>query len=65
MYQKIVPHFLRKAIRAICRKLPDIKGRDFVIRATHPLEKRYIGNAFMYDYDQKVELLRDPSIATE
>lgn len=64
IYQTIVPHCIRKAIRAICRKLPDIKGRDFLIRACDKLEERYIGNAFMYDYKQKQELLKDPSIAT-
>ena len=64
IYQKIVPHCIRKAIRAICRKLPDIKGRDYLIRACDKLEERYIGNAFMYDYKQKQELLKDPSIAT-
>lgn len=64
IYQTIVPHCIRKAIRAICRKLPDIKGRDYFIRACDKLEERYIGNAFMYDYKQKQELLKDPSIAT-
>ena len=63
IYQTIVPHCIRKAIRAICRKLPDIKGRDYLIRACDKLEERYIGNAFMYDYKQKQELLKDPSIA--
>ena len=52
IYQTIVPHCIRKAIRAICRKLPDIKGRDYLIRACDKLEERYIGNAFMYDYKQ-------------
>ena len=64
IYQTIVPHCIRKAIRAICRKLPDIKGRDYLIRACDKPEERYIGNAFMYDYKQKQELLKDPSIAT-
>jgi asparagine synthase (glutamine-hydrolysing) len=64
IYQTIVPHCIRKAIRAVCRKLPDIKGRDYLIRACDPLEERYIGNAFMYDYKQKKALLKDPSIAT-
>ena len=63
MYQKIVPHFLRKALRAIASKLPDIKGRDYIIRACDPLEERYIGNAYMYDLKQKRSILKDPSIA--
>ncbi|MEE0957542.1 MAG: asparagine synthase (glutamine-hydrolyzing) [Ruminococcus sp.] len=65
MYQKIVPHCIRKALRALARKLPDIKGRDYIIRACDPLEQRYIGNAFMYDYKEKCNILKDPSIATE
>lgn len=64
IYQTIVPHCIRKAIRAVCKKLPDIKGRDYLIRATDPLEERYIGNAFMYDYKEKKELLKNPDIAT-
>ncbi len=64
VYQKVVPYCIRKAICKVAKKLPDIKGRDYLIRATHPLEERFIGNAFMYDYDQKRELLKDPSIST-
>ena len=64
LYQKIVPHFLRRALRAIARKLPDIKGRDYVIRACDKLEERYIGNAFMYDRKQKQKILKNPAIAT-
>ena len=64
LYQKIVPHFRRKGLRAIAQKLPDIKGRDFVIRACDKLEERYIGNAYMYDLKQKQKLLKEPSIAT-
>lgn len=64
-YQKICPYFLRRAIGAICKKLPDIKGRDYLIRAIHPIEKRYIGNAYMYDKKQKEQILKDPSIASD
>lgn len=64
LYQTIVPHCIRKAIRAVCKKLPDIKGRDYLIRACDPLEDRYIGNAFMYDLKEKRSILKDPSIAT-
>ena len=64
IYQTVVPHCIRKAIRAVCKKLPDIKGRDYLIRACDPLEERYIGNAYMYDYKEKRALLKDPSIAS-
>lgn len=65
IYQKVVPYCIRRAIGAICKKLPDIKGRDYLIRATHPLEKRFIGNAYMYDQKQKKALLKDSSLATD
>ncbi len=64
VYQTIVPHCIRKAIRAVCKKLPDIKGRDYLIRACDPLEERYIGNAYMYDLKEKKAILKDASIAT-
>ena len=64
-YQKIVPYPLRKFIAAICRHLPDIKGRDYLIRACHPIEKGYIGNAYMYNEREKKQILKDPSIATD
>lgn len=65
VYQKIVPYCIRRAICAICKKLPDIKGRDYLIRATHPLEKRFIGNAYMYDLKQKKDILKNSSLATD
>lgn len=64
VYQKCVPYPIRKLLRAIARKMPDIKGRDYLIRACDPLEEAFIGNAFMYNYEEKCELLKDPSIAT-
>ncbi|MBR2714924.1 MAG: asparagine synthase (glutamine-hydrolyzing) [Ruminococcus sp.] len=65
LYQTIVPYCIRKAISWVCKKLPDIKGRDYLIRATHPLEKRFIGNAYMYDQKQKKAILKNPEIATD
>lgn len=64
VYQTIVPYCVRRGIYKFVSKLPDIKGRDYLMRATHPLEERFIGNAFMYDMKEKQEILKDPSIAT-
>ncbi len=64
LYQTVFPYPVRKLIRNIAKRMPDIKGRDYLIRATDPLEEDFIGNAFLYDYKQKAELLKDPSIAT-
>lgn len=64
VYQTIVPYCIRRGINKLVSKLPDIKGRDYLLRATHPLEERFIGNAFMYNMKEKQEILKDPSIAT-
>ena len=64
VYHKVVPYILRKLLRKLALKMPDIKGRDYLIRACDPLEEAFIGNAFMYNYEEKCELLKDPSIAT-
>lgn len=64
VYQTLVPYCVRRGIYTLVSKLPDIKGRDYLMRATHPLEERFIGNAFMYDMKEKQEILKDPSIAT-
>ncbi len=64
VYQKLVPYGIRKLLRKLAFKMPDIKGRDYLIRACDPLEEAFIGNAFMYDYEEKCSLLKDPSIAT-
>lgn len=64
IYHAVCPYPLRKLFRKIALRLPDIKGRDYLIRACDPLEEDFIGNAFLYNYEQKYELLKDPSIAT-
>ncbi len=64
VYHKLVPYGVRKLLRKLALKMPDIKGRDYLIRACDPLEEAFIGNAFMYDYEEKCNLLKDPSIAT-
>lgn len=63
-YKKFVPGPLRKVFSSIAKKLPDIKGRDFLIRGAMPMEEFFIGNAFMFDQEEKMEILQDKSIAT-
>ena len=63
IYQTVVPHCIRKAIRAVSKKLPDNKCTNFLISACDPLEERYIGNVYMYDCNEKKELLKTPVIA--
>lgn len=64
LYHKTVPYALRKGLRKLARKMSDNKLRNFLIRACDPLEEAFIGKSFMYNYEEKCELLKDASIAT-
>lgn len=63
-YQKIVPAFLRRAVGAVMAHMPDFRGRDFLVRASRPLEDVFIGNASMYNLKEKKKLLKRPELAT-
>lgn len=63
-YQRLLPYKLRMALYRFAKRLPDIKGRGFIMRGARPIEEKFIGNAFMYDADDKKRILKDPSIVT-
>ncbi len=56
-YQKI-PKFIRKGLATIAKKMPDIKGRDFIIRGSKTVEERFIGNANMFSVEDREKLLK-------
>ena len=56
-YQKI-PKFIRKGLAGIAKKMPDIKGRDFIIRGSKSVEERFIGNANMFSVEDREKLLK-------
>ena len=64
-YQKIVPAFLRRAVGAVMAHMPDFRGRDFLVRASRPLEDVFIGNASMYNLKEKKKLLKRPGAGYE
>jgi tight adherence protein C len=47
---------LRRAVRKLAAKLPDVKGRDFLIRAGMKVEERFIGNAYIYCEKEKEQI---------
>lgn len=58
-YQKL-PLGIRKNLANIAKKLPDIKGRDFLIRGSKTVEERFIGNANMFSVEEREKLLKNP-----
>ena len=57
-YQKI-PKCVRKGLAAVAKKMPDIKGRDFIIRGSKTVEERFIGNANMFSVEDREKLLKN------
>jgi len=55
-----LPGFLKSFLAYLGRILPEnVKGRAFLIRGTTPLDKRYVGNAFVFNEEQKKPILRN------
>lgn len=61
-YQKLVPSPFRKMFAAIATKLPRFHGRRFLIRGAQPLSERYYRVNYVYNYDDRNRLLKDPSL---
>ncbi len=64
MYQKLIPAKLRLKLAKWAKKWPHIKGRGYILRGARETEDKFIGNAFMYDDEQKRTILKDNSIVT-
>lgn len=54
-----LPKPIKKAIHGIASKLPDIKGKSYLLRATSPLRDRYIGNAKIFENDQVASVMKN------
>ena len=64
VYQKLLPKKLRYALARKAKKWPHIKGRGYILRGARKTEDKFIGNAFMYDDEEKRQILKDDSIVT-
>lgn len=53
-----LPMGLRRGIANLASKMPDMKGRNFLVRKGRYLEERFIGNAFMFTPEQRKEILK-------
>ena len=53
-----VPLPIRRAVGAVAEKLPPVRGLNFLVRRSRPLEERYIGNTDLMGERRKKQLLR-------
>lgn len=56
-YLSWLPKRLRKAMAKAAEKLPDVKGKNYIIRASKDVEERFIGNARIFSDKERKELL--------
>ncbi len=54
-----LPGFVKKFLACGANILPDgFRGKQLIYRGTTPLEKRYVGNAFIWNEKEKKEILK-------
>ncbi len=56
-----LPKPVKKVVRVVAEQLPDIKGKNYLIRGSKTLQERFIGNAFMFDKKEREEILAYPT----
>lgn len=54
-----IPKKIRRGIAKLAEYLPDVKGRNYLIRSGTPIEKRYIGNAHIFSSREVHRLLKN------
>ncbi|MBR6796923.1 MAG: asparagine synthase (glutamine-hydrolyzing) [Clostridia bacterium] len=54
-----LPQFIKTPLLALAKMLPDgVKGKGLIMRGCVPLEKRFVGNSFVFDEKSKRKYLK-------
>ncbi|MHA8110978.1 asparagine synthase (glutamine-hydrolyzing) [Lactobacillaceae bacterium Melli_B4] len=61
-YQKLVPAPVRRGLASIAEKLPRFHGRRFLMRGAQPLSERYYRVNYVFNFDDRNRVLKDPTI---
>lgn len=56
-----LPRPLRKGMGAVAKHLPNMKGKNFLLRGSKDLQERFIGNAFMLNEAERERILKHPT----
>ena len=54
---QVIPKFIRRMMAAVVRKLPNFKGKNFIIRGSKSVEERFIGNANLFSVEEREKIL--------
>ena len=56
-----MPKAFRNLAGSMAKKMPKMKGRNFLIRGSMDLEERFIGNAKIFTKEEREEILKNPT----
>ena len=56
-----MPKKVCKTIGTLAEMMPDIKGRNYLIRCAKDVEERYVGNVYAFSDEERRELLKNES----
>ena len=56
-----LPRVVRRGLGAMAKKLPRMKGKNYLIRGSKDLQERFIGNAFMLSEEERNKILKAPT----
>ncbi len=56
-----LPRFIRRSLGAVAKRLPKMKGKNYLIRGSKDLQERFIGNAFMLSEEERTRILKKPT----
>lgn len=54
---KFVPKFIKKPLAAVVKRLPNFKGKNYIIRGSKTVEERFIGNANLFSVKEREMIL--------
>ncbi|MDD4844714.1 MAG: asparagine synthase (glutamine-hydrolyzing) [Anaerotignum sp.] len=56
-----LPKLIRRSLGAVAKRLPKMKGKNYLIRGSKDLQERFIGNAFMLSEEERTRILKKPT----
>lgn len=56
-----MPKPLRHFAGSVAKKMPKMKGRNYLIRGSMDLEERFIGNAKIFTQEEREDILKNPT----
>lgn len=54
-----MPKMMNRVINKTAKSMPNIKGKNYLLRATTPLKDRYIGNAKIFENEDVMNIMKD------